>query len=92
MTLSDNDIRKILTTINTLAADGSEVSDTSLAPRLQMEPAQVRKTIRSLEQSTATSGPLAAGKIDFEGTPRERMAISLTAGGKDWLDTHPNES
>lgn len=92
MILSDDDIRKVLTAINELAADGSEVSDTSLSKRLQMKPAQVRATIQSLERSTPTIGPLAVGKREFEHTSRERMAISLTAGGKDWIDTHPNES
>jgi len=92
MTLSDDDIRKVLTAINELAVDGSEVSATSLSQRLQMTPAQVRATIQSLEPSTPTSGPLAAGKIEFEGTSRERMVISLTSVGKDWLDTHPKES
>lgn len=92
MTLSDNDILKVLTAISELAADGSEVTDTSLSKRLQMTPALVRTTIQSLESSTPTIGPLAVGKREFEHTPHERMVISLASGGKNWLDTHHKES
>ena len=92
MILSDNDILKVLTAISELAADGSEVTDTSLSQRLEMPPAQVRATIQSLERSTPTIGPLAVGKREFEYTPRERTVISLTSGGKNWLDMHQKES